>query len=163
MSTLGRDLALKEGRLIYIYPEPLGAKLSGKRGGGLGSLGTPALSRRCWFLMLYSQSRSSWLPEWMIDITSRRECLSFYSHGHSLLKIPPTSMLKGTWGSSPWLESGAELELWICGEMVASWDLEGRSSMPAWRWSLGIGEKRISSSWRKLVMLIIGIIKNLSL
>ena len=75
----------------------------------------------------------------------------FYSHGHSLLRIPLTQKLKGTWESPPWLESRTELELQVCGEMAASWGLEDRSSMPAQRWKLGVGEKRRTPSFLKQV------------
>lgn len=59
-----------------------------------------------------------------------------------LIENAPYPSVKEDLRSSPWLESGTEHELQACGEMVASWALEGRSSMPAPRWKLGVGEER---------------------
>lgn len=93
------------------------------------------------FIIFHSWSRSCWLPERMIDVTSRWECLSFTYMATAYWKYPPIQMSKGIWGSSPWLESGTELELRGYGEMVASRDLEG--SMSAWRWRrLEVGEEK---------------------
>ena len=46
-----------------------------------------------------------------------------------LIENTPYSNVKGDLRSSC-LELGTEFELQLCGEMVASWDLEGRSPMP---------------------------------
>lgn len=113
--------------------------------------------------MFYSPSRIPSLAEYMIDFTSRWECFSLLVW-LQLLKIIPTQTSKGTWGSSPWLESGTELELHLYGEMIASWDLEGRCSVSAQRWRLVGGKKnRNSGLMRQVVMSMIYIIRKLDI
>lgn len=78
----------------------------------------------------------------MIDITSRWEDLSFTPVA-TAIENNLYSNVKGDVGSSPWLESGNELELHLYGEMEASWDLEARAlTSPEREAGVGVGERR---------------------